>query len=354
MNNPLISILINNYNYQRFVSAAIDSALHQTYEFVEVVVVDDGSTDCSPKIIRDYGNKIIPIFKQNGGQASALNAGFQASRGDIIIFLDSDDLLTPEIAGKVAHAFKEHPNAAKCQFRLRVIDSFGGHLPGVLPPYRFRQPNGDVTSLLEHQRTYAHPPTSGNAFKHSVVEKLMPIPESVYKKGAPAFLMYNVGLFGDIFSLEDIGGYYRLHGSNISANNPYLVADKLQSHLKEEICERQKQIQLFREIKGKEIAAIGSADLTHIKTHLALRKLFPKHYEYGHSIFTLCRKGIIASFQYHYLKTRYRPIWAAWFIIVCLSPRKLAERLILQATDHKSRFRFLNFVLGHRDRRLQH
>ena len=92
---PLVTILINNYNYGRFLKDAIDSALNQTYRNLEVIVVDDGSTDDSREIIAAYGNKITSVLKENGGQASALNAGFAASRGEIICLLDSDDSFDP-------------------------------------------------------------------------------------------------------------------------------------------------------------------------------------------------------------------------------------------------------------------
>ena len=70
--NPLVTILINNYNYGRYLREAIDSALGQTYPFREVVVVDDGSTDNSRDIIRSYGSKILPILKENGGPGVGL------------------------------------------------------------------------------------------------------------------------------------------------------------------------------------------------------------------------------------------------------------------------------------------
>ncbi|MBA3924582.1 MAG: glycosyltransferase, partial [Nostocaceae cyanobacterium] len=88
---PLVSILINNYNYERFLREAIDSASLQTYSPVEVVVVDDGSGDNSRELIASYGEQIVSVFKQNGGQASAFNAGFAASHGEIVCFLDADD-----------------------------------------------------------------------------------------------------------------------------------------------------------------------------------------------------------------------------------------------------------------------
>jgi len=91
MVKPSVSIIVNNYNYGQFLRQAIDSALSQTYPDTEVIVVDDGGGDRSPEIITTYGNRIIPVRKQNGGQPSVLNADFQAISGDIVIFLDADD-----------------------------------------------------------------------------------------------------------------------------------------------------------------------------------------------------------------------------------------------------------------------
>src|SRR5579872_6996796 len=105
---PCVTVLINNYNYGRFLREAIDSALKQTYKNIEVVVVDDGSTDESREIIRGYGDRVVPVFKANGGQASAFNEGISASRGEIICFLDSDDIFHPTKVEKVVPYCKQN------------------------------------------------------------------------------------------------------------------------------------------------------------------------------------------------------------------------------------------------------
>src|SRR5688500_10169891 len=118
--DPLASVIINNYNYGRYLGAAIDSALAQTYPHTEVVVVDDGSTDDSRQVIAGYGERVVPVLKENGGQASAFNAGFAASRGDVVLFLDADDLLLPgAVAAAVAHL--ADPEVVKVHWPLRVI-----------------------------------------------------------------------------------------------------------------------------------------------------------------------------------------------------------------------------------------
>src|SRR5450631_2550416 len=90
MSGPLVSVLINNYNYREYLAQAIDSALSQDYDPIEIIVVDDGSTDDSRSIIARYGTKIRTVFQNNSGQASAFNAGINAAQGDILCFLDSD------------------------------------------------------------------------------------------------------------------------------------------------------------------------------------------------------------------------------------------------------------------------
>src|SRR5436305_907491 len=92
------SCLINNYNYAHFVGDAVDSALAQTVAFDEIIVVDDGSTDGSMELLtRRYGreDRVRVIRKPNGGQLSSFNEGFLGSSGDLLFFLDADDVYQP-------------------------------------------------------------------------------------------------------------------------------------------------------------------------------------------------------------------------------------------------------------------
>jgi len=95
IDKPLVSIIISSYNYARFLPQAVESALGQTYSRTEVIIVDDGSTDGSSEVMRQYSGQALLIDKPNGGQASAFNTGFGRSRGEVVIFLDSDDSLYP-------------------------------------------------------------------------------------------------------------------------------------------------------------------------------------------------------------------------------------------------------------------
>src|SRR5262245_51139977 len=115
------SIVISNFNYGRYLADAIESALAQTYSHLEVIVVDDGSTDNSHKIIEGYGERIVAISKKNGGQASSYNAGFAASRGEYVCFLDADDLLEPTAIAESIEVFQD-PQVVKSEWQLVIID----------------------------------------------------------------------------------------------------------------------------------------------------------------------------------------------------------------------------------------
>src|SRR5207248_7064015 len=100
-----------------------------TYARTEVIVVDDGSTDDSRAVMARYGDRIVPLLKENGGQGSAFNAGFRVSRGEIVIFLDSDDLLLPAAVETVVPRFRD-PRVTKAHWPLFAIDERGNRRGG--------------------------------------------------------------------------------------------------------------------------------------------------------------------------------------------------------------------------------
>lgn len=96
--NELISVIVPVYNVERYLSKCIESILGQSYENLEIILIDDGSTDCSGEICDKYAkldNRIIVIHKENGGASSAKNAGLRIANGKYLSFVDSDDYLEP-------------------------------------------------------------------------------------------------------------------------------------------------------------------------------------------------------------------------------------------------------------------
>jgi glycosyltransferase involved in cell wall biosynthesis len=240
MKTPLVSILINNYNYGRFLREAIDSALNQTYPHIEVVVVDDGSTDDSQEIVKSYGDRIVPILKENGGQASAFNAGVEHSKGELLFFLDSDDTFSSKKISKVVDLFQqvtlENPNVAICN-GLEIINDKSEPLrtepinhscewKTLRRTKRVKRYQGQMltqistaTEVYSYAKKYRYvpflgAPTSGVALTRSLAEQIFPLTCHLIKVRADDFLVKAASLLGDIYFLEEALTQYRVHGNN--------------------------------------------------------------------------------------------------------------------------------------------
>jgi glycosyltransferase involved in cell wall biosynthesis len=207
------SIIIDNFNYGRFVGAAIDSALAQTYSSVEVIVVDDGSTDDSRAVIARYGDRIDPVLKPNGGQASAFNAGFARSRGDVVVFLDADDLLLPTAVERAVEALVDQA-VGKVHWPLWEIDAAGRRTSKLVPEGPL--PDGDLRDLVVREGPVSHwnAPASGNAWSRRYLETALPMPDADFPRAADAYLVTLASAFGLIRSIDEPQGSYRVHGSN--------------------------------------------------------------------------------------------------------------------------------------------
>ena len=348
---PLVSIVINNFNYGRYLARAIDSALAQDYGRIEVVVVDDGSSDESCDVIASFGERVIAIEKANGGQASAVNAGFAMSRGDILMFLDSDDFLAARAARCVADTFRQSPELSKVHFRLTVVDESAAATGRVLPPRRLRLPSGDLRDALAGARTYVTPPMSGNAYRRSAIAQQIPIPEQTYRKGADEWLICTAPLFGPVAAIDEELGSYRIHSANVTKRNELADGERFAAHVEESACLRRRQVELFEALLHRRIAAIAVRDLPHIRQRLALRKLYPHHCRYGSSLVTLLLSGIRAAALARDVRFADRVLWALWFVAVAALPKRSARPLILAAFDGARRPLLVRRVLGPRGRR---
>ncbi len=215
MNNiPLVSIIINNYNYGRFLSEAIESALNQTYFNTEVVVVDDGSTDNSHQIITGYKNRIIPVLKENGGQASAFNTGFAASKGDIICFLDADDIFLPEKVAKIVNVFGEHPDIGWCFHSQKVIDVKTGTLLKLTRESGTRE--CDLRAYLRKGKlSFLSPATSGTCFTRLLLQQILPMPMAkTLKTAADRYTKLMALALSKGFFLDEELTIQKIHGDN--------------------------------------------------------------------------------------------------------------------------------------------
>jgi glycosyltransferase involved in cell wall biosynthesis len=212
MPKPSVSVIINNYNYERFLGEAIGSALGQTHDSIEVIVVDDGSTDDSTAVIEGYGKEIISVVKPNEGQASAFNAGFARSSGEIICFLDADDLFLPNKVEKVVDAYTDE-TTGWCFHPLQWVDVGGQPIPD---PFDVRYATGRCdfrSQYLRGKPVFWAPPTSGLSFKRTLLEKLLPMPQHI-RITADNYLAFCTPAFVPGFYISECLGLQRIHGAN--------------------------------------------------------------------------------------------------------------------------------------------
>ena len=224
--NPLVSIIINNYNYGSYIGQAIESALAQTYNNCELIIVDDGSTDESRAIIMEYKDRALVLFKENGGQGSAFNVGIMRAKGDYILLLDSDDFLFPEAVEVCVKSFPE--GYSRVYYRMRVVDSNSNPIAGNNGAELFRNCDADVLSVLASGSRLFWAPTSANLFDAIKLKAILPVPEEEYRVCADAFIAVRTWFKGPIRSIDRELAAYRVHGkNNYSVTSRFLSDEKL-------------------------------------------------------------------------------------------------------------------------------
>jgi hypothetical protein len=346
-----VDIVIDNYNYARYLPAAIESACAQTHEKVTVTVVDDGSSDGSQQLLESYGERVKVVLKENGGQASALNVGGELCRGDVVIFLDADDTLRPEAAAEVAAVFAADPEVVKVQFRTAVIDAEGVATGAIKPAAHLPMPNGDLRRAeLASPYDLVWMATSANAFRASALRRVLPIPEAQFRTCADWYLVHLTALLGPVVSLDSVAGSYRVHGAN---NYEPQAAELDLGHLRETIGFADATSPRILELAGElglpqPERILSIADLANRMISLRLE---PDHHpdqsERAGRLFT---DAIRAARRRDNVSTAMRLIFVAWFAAMAIAPRPLARRLALWFLFPQQR-PALNHLLGRLQRK---
>ena len=221
----LVTILINNYNYGRFLCDAIDSALNQTYSNTEVIVVDDGSTDGSREVIASYDGRIVPILKDNGGQASAFNAGFAASHGQWVFLLDSDDIFLSDKTERILDLAEQSPQAGLIAHNLEYCDACGVRIDFLPPTILERKLVDDRELSLCGRLTACLPATSGLCFRRGILTEILPMPEEI-RVSADNYLKTVALSFTRALQTPARLAKQRIHGENLYTGTGDRQADE--------------------------------------------------------------------------------------------------------------------------------
>ncbi|MBE9155754.1 glycosyltransferase [Nodosilinea sp. LEGE 06152] len=338
----LVSIIINNYNYEHFLAKAIESALAQSYPHTEIIVVDDGSTDASRQIIARYGDRITAILQENSKQGAALNNGFAHSNGSIIIFLDADDYLYPNAVEQVVAAWQ--PDLAKLHYRLDVIDS-EGNPRGFSYPGGGKLSQGNVAPYVISSGTYTGVPTSGNALSRQALAKVMPIPPEFYTT-ADDYLSVLMPLYGKVGSVETPLGAYRIHTSNQWALSE-VTGDRFRRFIRHDL----QRCELIQQ-RGRELGYAVPDDLYmrffgRAWSRLASLRFDPKQHPVpSDTSLWLTYQGLRSLWLYSGFNWQKRIIFSVWFVWVGLAPQSLAKPMIVWLFAPQYRPKAIAQILG--------
>jgi glycosyltransferase involved in cell wall biosynthesis len=320
-----LSIVIPNYNYGRFIGQAIESALAIDWTDKETIVIDDGSTDDSRDVIESFRDRIISLFLPNGGQASAANAGFAQSSGDVVVFLDADDVLLKGIARQVMSVW--HPGVAKVQYGMIYVDRSLRPLGRCWPVYTEKNTPAWVARTMRETGAYLAPPTSGNAFSRKFLNEVFPVPtrkESLH--WIDMYLQQLAPFSGDVVSLTTPKCLYRRHSSNDSNSESLEKYNDLRNQVE---TVNRLAVKLLQQ--KNQANSISYENEYYTKVSLVAKRFFPMRYPES-----------ITRLLLRYWRTVWRGDFSAkkkllfvfWSLVVVATPRPLARWVALNRDGH--------------------
>jgi glycosyltransferase involved in cell wall biosynthesis len=337
---PRVSIVVCSYNYERYLREAIDSALAQTWQALEVVVIDDGSTDGSWPIALSYGERVRALRQPNGGQGAAYNAGFAASRGQWILFLDADDRLDADAVQRMMAVAA--PEVAKVQGPLRMIDADNRRLGGLVP---YLLHDGDVAPIARRFGQYASPPASGNLYRRDAIAPYLPMPALPWRRCADTVPILLSVFHGRVMTVPEPVGDYRLHSQ---ANSRIGVLGNSFSSLADALQQSRVRVDKARDWGRQCTGLCWAADEMMVPWDwraraLALR-LEGAADPFAHDTRWAIWRGFNRSLA---LWPGYRPLerlaQRAWMAVMLIAPRPLVSRLAGTNVSGTWRTRFLRW-----------
>lgn len=214
MRKPNVTVLIDTYNHERFIEEAIVSVLDQDFPSadVEILVIDDGSTDGTPEIVRKFEPRVRLIRKSNGGQASAFNAGIPQARGEIIAFLDGDDWWAPNKLSRVMETLDADSSLGIVGHGIVVMRP-GGNAESLAlrDGHTFQANTLEGAALFGVRRAFLG--TSRMTIRASLLRTIGAIPESI-RIEADEYLFTLAAVLARVRILPETLTYYRLHDGN--------------------------------------------------------------------------------------------------------------------------------------------
>lgn len=212
---PLVSVIVPTFNSGKFIKSALDSIFRQNYPMdkIEIIIIDDGSTDETLDIIKSYGDRVVYTYQENKGIASARNKGISMAEGEIITFLDGDDEWHEERIQKVVEKFISNPQVGIVYHPVALIDRNGevihrnfyrafGYVEGL---------SGWIADQIFSGRVFCG--GSSFSFRRSITERVCPVPEGI-RRGIDFYMAAIASCISQAEYIPEILGKYRMHDKN--------------------------------------------------------------------------------------------------------------------------------------------
>jgi cellulose synthase/poly-beta-1,6-N-acetylglucosamine synthase-like glycosyltransferase len=327
------SIVVATHNYARYLEAAVQSALAQRN--TQLIIVDDGSTDGTHQILRRYEDRAHIIYQAHAGQCAAYNTGLAHVSGDIVLFLDADDVLEPHAIERISPLFTE--GVAKVQFRLRLIDANGQRRGGEVPSLLA---DGNLSVLVRAGRLCHSSPGTGNAYRVDTLRRLAPLPvcdRDLY--GADFFTINGSALLGRVKTCDEVLAAYRVHasaehdagyfGNAASARDERALTQTRHERLRAWVAAR----------LGSEYAIAPCQPAFSLEKHVFVREVLdaPSYASGVQRGLTHFTKQLWPAIGLHTQQSTLRLGLCMWALAVALSPRSIGRPLARYGVDPSSR-----------------
>jgi glycosyltransferase involved in cell wall biosynthesis len=337
-----LSIIIANYNYRDFVRAAIESALAVDWPDKEVIVVDDASTDGSREVIETYSGSVAAHFRPKTNQLGAHSFGLGQSTGEVIIFLDSDDMLEPEVMREVAKVWR--PGVSKVQYRMNLIDATGTQLGSAIPQFPRTDDPEKLRRAFLRTMAYTTPPGSGNAYSRNFARYAFAMaPAMMWASDDPLITL--APIVGDVLTIPKPLARYRVHARNGASASDQM--EKIRRRLYQDI----EKANLFSTVSREFGLSVPGDPLRYSLHHLQYRLAsylvepsahpFPKDTTSG-LVYGLVSSATISS----QTRLRDRVILVVWTIACVVAPSSFRQNLIQWRFAAISRPRVIKALLG--------
>jgi glycosyltransferase involved in cell wall biosynthesis len=247
---PRVSVLIDTYNHERFIQRAITSVLEQDMPMdgVEILVVDDGSTDDTPAIVRRFEPRARLIRKMNGGQASAFNVGISECRGEFVAFLDGDDWWAPQKLRRVLETMEQDPEAGIVGNGIIEVLENGDERSEVLhDTLRFRVDTLQGARIFRRRKSQLG--TSRMTVRAEILRKILPIPESIIIE-ADEYVFTLAAALSVVSVVGEPLTFYRIHAGNLF---------QLSGFKRESMLRKQRSIEILAQAISEKLSQLGLA-----------------------------------------------------------------------------------------------